>query len=147
MAKAAVQISYRCPIQKCFFRNNRGQGESKLVILLAMKAWFTFAKLPLLAPVAADDYPLWKQVSVLPRCNNIASILDAESPGQAFGQLLLAAAETFSAIILESYLSLFALLAFFLMTLSFAKSGGIGAVPGQSPAAARLPFFDALAVR
>ena len=86
-------------------------------------------------------------MSVLPRCNNIASILDAESPGQAFGQLLLAAGETFAAIILESYLSLFALVAFFLLTLSFARSGGIGAVPGQSPAAVRLPFWDALAIR
>ena len=87
------------------------------------------------------------QVSVLPRCSNIASILDAESPGSAFVRFLVAAGETFAAIILESYLSLFALIAFFLMTFSFAKSGGIGAVPGYSPAAARLPFWEALAIR
>lgn len=86
-------------------------------------------------------------MSVLPRCGNIAAILDAESPGSAFFQFLAAAAETFAAIILESYLSLIALIAFFLMTFSFAKSGGIGAVPGYSPTAARLPFWEALAIR
>lgn len=86
-------------------------------------------------------------MSVLPRCNNIAAILDAESPLVAFARFLLAAGEAFSAIMLESRLSLFALLTFFLLTFAFAKSGGIGAVPGPSALAARLPFWEALAVR
>ena len=87
------------------------------------------------------------QVSVLPRCGNIAAILDADSLWAAFLQFLVAAAETFGAILLESYLSLAALMGFYLMVFSFAKSGGIGAVPGYSPTAARLPFWEALSIR
>lgn len=84
---------------------------------------------------------------MLPRCHNIAAILDANSLSSAAGQFLLAAADTFAAILAESYLSLLALVAFFLLTLGFARSGGIGAVPGPPPLAPKMSFWDGLAVR
>ena len=84
---------------------------------------------------------------MLPRCHNIAAILDADSLSAAVGQFLAAGADTFVAIVLESYLSLAALLIFFLLTFCFAKSGGIGAVPGPAHLAARLPFWEAMALR
>ena len=84
---------------------------------------------------------------MLPRCHNIAAILDADSLSAAVAQFLAVGVDTFLAIVLESYLSLAAMLVFFLLTFCFAKSGGIGAVPGSAPLAARLPFWEAMALR
>ncbi|KAK9809330.1 hypothetical protein WJX73_005806 [Symbiochloris irregularis] len=72
-------------------------------------------------------------VSVLPRCGQVASVLDAPSLPAAAAAFASAALDTAAAIVLESYLSLAALCFLVLMSFGFARAGGVGAAPHQTP--------------
>lgn len=75
------------------------------------------------------DVQAWLQVSVLPRCGRVAAVLEAPSLPAAAAAFGAAALDTASAILLESYLSLAALVFLLLMSFGFARAGGVGAVP------------------
>ena len=92
---------------------------------------------------------MFGQVSVLPRCQHVSQILDANTPGEACSCFLAASVETIGAIFAQSYLSLAALVGLFMLSFGFAVSGGIGAVPGpMSPLPLQpLSFRDTLALR
>lgn len=70
-------------------------------------------------------------VSVMPRCNTVAAVLDAPTFAAALGQLAWAFADTLVAIVLETYLSLAMLIITFAASLGFCRGGGVGAMPQQ----------------
>lgn len=88
-------------------------------------------------------------VSVLPRCSGVADILDAHSVWEVVRLFANAAGDTVVEIFSQSYMSLAAVAVLFVITLGFAKSGGVGAINGVPPAASRRPEHRgfALAVR
>ena len=71
----------------------------------------------------------WLQVSVLPRCGRVAAVLEAPSLPAAAAAFGAAALDMASAIFMESYLSLTALVFLLLLSFGFARAGGVGAVP------------------
>jgi hypothetical protein len=90
------------------------------------------------------------QVSVLPRCTRVTDILDAHSLLEAVGYLFLAAADALVAIFLESYVSLAAVIAMYVLCWCMACSGGYGTTAGpppQPPPGRRESFWDSVALR
>lgn len=69
-------------------------------------------------------------VSAIPRCGRLAAVLDAPSLGAALLSLAGAARDAVADIILESYVSLAAVVAMFALALGFASTGGVGAKGG-----------------
>lgn len=63
-------------------------------------------------------------MSLMPRCTGVAEVLGAPSLAEAARHFLRAAAGALAAIFTESYVSLAALLAFFVLLLAFARAGG-----------------------
>ena len=74
-----------------------------------------------------------RQVSVLPRCNHVADILDARTLAEGLQSLALAALDALTAIFAESFLSLGAVAAMVILCWCMASSGGYGAVPSGPP--------------
>lgn len=77
---------------------------------------------------------------MLPRCTGVGEVMDASTLGAAAALFARAGADTLAAILSESYVSLATLLLLFAVLLGLARSGGIGAVPGESalPASASM---------
>jgi hypothetical protein len=89
-------------------------------------------------------------VSVLPRCSRVADMLDAHTLGEALRSFALASADALVAIFAESYVSLAAVLAMYVLCLCLAKSGGYGTIPHAPPPpppGQRQSVWEALALR
>ena len=100
--------------------------------------------------MSPDLEPLSPQVSVLPRCNRVAQILDAHTLGEGLGSLALAALDALTAIFAESYLSLGAVIAMFILCWCMASSGGYGAVPygpPPPPPGRTMSFWDKMSLK
>ncbi len=90
------------------------------------------------------------QVSVLPRCNRVAEILDARTLAEGLQSLALAALDALTAIFAESYLSLGAVIAMFILCWCMASSGGYGVVPygpPPPPQGKSMSFWDKMALK
>lgn len=94
---------------------------------------------------------LWPlQVSVLPRCNRVAEILDARTLTEGLQSLALAALDALTAIFAESFLSLGAVIAMFILCWCMASSGGYGVVPygpPPLPPGKSMSFWDKMALK
>ena len=91
-----------------------------------------------------------RQVSVLPRCNHVANILDARTLAEGLQSLALAALDALTAIFAESYLSLGAVAAMLILCWCMASSGGYGAVPSGAPPpppGSTTSFWDKMALK
>ncbi|DBB07470.1 TPA: hypothetical protein ACH3X3_008941 [Trebouxia sp. C0006] len=78
-------------------------------------------------------------VSVLPRCSSVSAVLDAHSLSEALQYVMEAVSDALGIIFTESYISLAALLAMFLMAFGFASAGGVGA--SSAPAGSTVAKF------
>ena len=90
------------------------------------------------------------QVSVLPRCTRVTDILDAHTVPEALKHLILAAADTVTAIFTESYVSLAAVIAMYVLCWCIACAGGYGTIAGpppQPPPGKRESIWDSIAMR
>ena len=91
-----------------------------------------------------------RQVSVLPRCNHVAAILDARTLAEGLQSLALAALDALTAIFAESFLSLGAVVAMVILCWCMASSGGYGAVPSgppPPPPGNTMSFWDKMALK
>lgn len=89
-------------------------------------------------------------MSVLPRCNRVADILDAHTLAEGLQCLGLAALDALTAIFAESLLSLGAVVAMFILCWCMASSGGYGAVPygpPPPPPGKSMSFWDKMALK
>ncbi|KAK9823894.1 hypothetical protein WJX72_006230 [[Myrmecia] bisecta] len=86
-------------------------------------------------------------VSMLPRCTSVSAIVDAHNLPEAIAMFFSAAADAIVALFSESYLSLAALGFMFVMSLGFARSGGIGATSDNSAALKSESFCASLTSR
>jgi hypothetical protein len=76
-------------------------------------------------------------VSVLPRCSAGAALLSAASAAEFVAALSAEFVAAWRDILMSSRLSLVTAVAFFLVTLGFARGGGVGAVSGEIAARQR----------
>ena len=85
-------------------------------------------------------------LSALPRCSEAERIFSATSLPEAITFFLEAMGTTFLYIFSKSYVSFCAFITLFVIVLGFAKSGGVGAINGVSPAARRKPEYRGFAL-
>lgn len=80
-------------------------------------------------------------ISTLPRCAEVDEMFNATSIPEALYLFFKGIGTTFVFIFSKTYVSCAAFGILFLVTLSFARSGGIGAISGVAPAARRKPEY------
>lgn len=96
-----------------------------------LPCWFASRSITKLGCTTAPTHPP-PQISVLPRCTGVVEVLEAHTLWEAAALFLRAGWGTVAAILGESYVSLATLAIVFAAFLGLCRSGGIGAVPGES---------------